>query len=73
MTSGGEAPPPPPASGRLPRPDRIGPYRIIRLLGQGGIGTVYEAARVTAGLLVRLYDATGRQGLAEQYRARQRR
>ncbi len=29
----------------MPMPERIGAYRITRLIGQGGMGAVYEAAR----------------------------
>ena len=46
VVSGG-APTPPVVPPRSPLPDRIGPCRITRQLGQGGMGTVYEAEQLT--------------------------
>ena len=31
-----------------PPPDRIGPYRVVREIGRGGMGTVYEGRRADA-------------------------
>jgi non-specific serine/threonine protein kinase/serine/threonine-protein kinase len=35
--------------GQLPEGTQIGAWRIVRLIGHGGVGSVYEAARVAGG------------------------
>ena len=37
--------PPPPAAG----PDRLGDFRLVRVVGRGGMGVVYEAEQVSLG------------------------
>jgi eukaryotic-like serine/threonine-protein kinase len=44
--TGAFLPDPAPALGVEPAPERIGPYRLVRELGHGGMGTVHLAERV---------------------------
>jgi serine/threonine protein kinase/formylglycine-generating enzyme required for sulfatase activity len=43
-----------PASHALPTPERLGDFRIIREIGRGGMGVVYEAEQVSLGRHVAL-------------------
>jgi eukaryotic-like serine/threonine-protein kinase len=46
--------PAPPPQGRLGLPDRVGRYRVLHLLGEGGMGAVYEAEQDSPHRLVAL-------------------
>ncbi|MFK7955579.1 MAG: tetratricopeptide repeat protein [Lysobacterales bacterium] len=59
-----------------PQPDCIGPYQVVRELGQGGMGTVYLASRPRDGfdqqVAVKLLHATGAPPvLRERFRLEQ--
>lgn len=62
----GPAPlPEPPASPSLQPGTRIGPYRIVQSIGEGGMGTVYQALREDIGKLVALKVVKG--GIESQF------
>src|SRR5262249_5366328 len=51
---GGTSCPAPPAAGKIPAASRLGDYRLLRELGHGGMGYVYEAVHVHRGNRVAL-------------------
>ena len=49
-----------PADDRLAVPDRLGGYKILRLIGKGAMGSVYEAKQVSLDRLVALKTIRGK-------------
>src|SRR5919202_6355759 len=63
------------ADGAAPLPQNIGPYRIKRIIGEGGMGIVYLAEREDLGSLVAikvLRDAWMSQARRERFATEQR-
>jgi eukaryotic-like serine/threonine-protein kinase len=61
--------------GSVPRFRTVGPYRVVRVLGQGGMGVVYLAERDDIGARVAvkvLRDASLSPGRRERFQAEQR-
>lgn len=52
-----------------PLPDHVGPYQIVRRLGEGGMGVVYEARQQTPNRLVALKVVRGGRHV-DEYRIR---
>lgn len=55
----------PPASAAPALPDRIGPYRVERMIGSGGMGQVYAASRTLDGVDQRVAIKVIRQNRAD--------
>ena len=51
-------------------PERIGPYRILRLIGRGGMGAVYEARHMKLDRVVALKILTGAMKVDREFQER---